>query len=120
MVDDEEVVRESLCEMLKVMGFHCWVAVDGEQALSTVINAPRRLQALILDWNMPAMSGIEVFERIRQFDADIPVILTSAYHPDARILALQTHGNLSFLRKPFTMNALKNALDQSLQAVQTA
>ena len=120
VVDDEEVVRESLCEMLKVMGFHCWVAVDGEQALSTVTHAKRSLRALILDWNMPALSGVEVFEKIRLFDADIPVILTSAYPPDARVLALQSQGNLSFLRKPFTMNALKNALDQSLQAVRTA
>jgi len=106
--------------MMELIGFTTWIAVDGHQAMSTFMSARSRLSVLILDWNMPGMSGIEVFEKIRSLDPSIPIILTSAYRPDERILELQAQGNLSFLRKPFTMDTLRATLVQRLTQVQTA
>jgi DNA-binding NtrC family response regulator len=120
VVDDEEVVRESLREMLELMGFIAWLAVDGDQAFSTWKSTQGRLRAMILDWNMPGMSGVEVFEKIREVDPDMPIILTSAYKPDDQIIGLRAQGNLIFLRKPFTMSALRHALKQQLEQHQSA
>ena len=106
--------------MLELQGFVAWVAVDGDQALSTFESARERLRVLILDWNMPGLDGVEVYEKIRELDSEIPVILTSAYKPDERILSLKESGNLSFLRKPFTMEALQAAMMQGLSRQQMA
>jgi CheY-like chemotaxis protein len=120
VVDDEEFVRESTREVLELMGFVTWVAVDGEQAMSIFESSRDRLNALILDWNMPGLNGLEVLNRIRNIDPEISVIFTSANRPDQQILNLREDAHLIFLRKPYTLDALRAALQHSLTREQSA
>ena len=100
--------------------FTTWVAVDGQQAMSIFESAQDRLVALILDWNMPGLSGLEVLERIRKVRKDLPVVFTSANRPDPQILNLRGDAHLSFLRKPYTMDALRAVLEHGLIREQSA
>lgn len=77
IVDDESHVRTFVRLLLREVGIEeCWEAADGAAALALV--AQHRPQLVLLDVNMPQMSGIEMLGRLREARADIPVIILSA------------------------------------------
>jgi DNA-binding response OmpR family regulator len=77
VVDDEEGIRLLYQEELDMEGFAVETAKNGEQALEKFKAAPPDL--VILDINMPGMNGIEVLRQMKEQNAALPVILSSAY-----------------------------------------
>ncbi|MCI5167839.1 MAG: response regulator [Candidatus Electrothrix sp. GM3_4] len=77
LVDDEESVVLLFVEELQEEGYEAEGAFNGDQALDKFKADPPDL--VILDINMPGMSGIEVLRQIREMNADVPVIISSAY-----------------------------------------
>uniref|UniRef100_UPI0040559C7D response regulator n=1 Tax=Candidatus Electronema sp. TaxID=2698783 RepID=UPI0040559C7D len=77
IVDDEEVILFLYREELEEEGFAVETALNGEQALRQFEAAPPDL--VILDINMPGMNGIEVLRQMKERNAGLPVILSSAY-----------------------------------------
>ena len=64
VVDDSRVVRKVARRIVEDLGFHCEEAEDGKKAYETCEkNLP---DAVLLDWNMPVMSGIEFLEKLRK------------------------------------------------------
>lgn len=77
IVDDESHVRTFVRLLLREVGIEeCWEAADGAAALTLV--AQHQPQLVLLDVNMPQMSGIEMLGKLREARADIPVIILSA------------------------------------------
>lgn len=77
IVDDESHVRTFVRLLLKEVGIEeCWEAPDGAAALELV--ARHRPQLLLLDYNMPQMTGLEVMAKLREAHSDIPVVFISA------------------------------------------
>ena len=69
---------------------------------------------IVLDVNMPEMDGLEAFKRLQEEGIDVPVVVCTGY--DEYDLA-RTHAGLGFagfLAKPFSMNALGNAIERAL------
>ncbi|UCF30419.1 MAG: response regulator [bacterium] len=77
VVDDEESIRLLYREELEEEGYRVICASDGEEALRKVKSDSPDL--ITLDIRMPGMDGIEVLQRIREMDTDIPVIMSTAY-----------------------------------------
>ncbi len=77
VVDDEESIRFLYREELEDEGYRVITASDGEEALRKV--RKDRPDLITLDIRMPGMDGIEVLQRIREMDKDIPVIMSTAY-----------------------------------------
>ncbi|MCW5206334.1 response regulator [Desulfobulbus sp. F5] len=77
IVDDEEVILFLYKEELEEEGFAVETAMNGELALRQFEAAPPDL--VILDINMPGMNGIEVLRQMKSLNAQLPVILSSAY-----------------------------------------
>jgi DNA-binding response OmpR family regulator len=77
VVDDEEGIRQLYQEELEEEGYTVELAERGEEALEKISKG--KLDAVILDLKMPGMGGLEVLERIREQDKDLPVIICTAY-----------------------------------------
>ena len=111
VVDDDESVREALRGLLKSAGFRADVFASAEEFLSS-----GRLGAtgcLIVDVRMPGMSGVELQEQLIASNPALPIIFISADGDDGvRARALQ-RGAIDFLYKPFSDEALLDAIDRA-------
>jgi FixJ family two-component response regulator len=111
-VDDDESIREALCDLLMVAGLAC-CTFDGAPAFLADQGA-RGVDCLITDVRMPGMSGLDLLERVRAGGSNLPVIvLTSVLDQSARARALEL-GAQAWLTKPVADDAL---LDQLKAAI---
>ncbi len=111
-MDDDESIREALCDLLMVAGLAC-CTFDGAPAFLADQGA-RGVDCLITDVRMPGMSGLDLLERVRAGGSNLPVIvLTSVLDQSARTRALEL-GALAWLTKPVADDAL---LDQLKAAI---
>ena len=110
VVDDEEYVRGIVTSMLKSIGYEAVEASDGDKGLAIFSDPSSQFDACIIDLTMPGMGGIELLERIRDLDADIPILLVSGYsrHEVRQREAKST--NVSFLQKPFTLDQFRTSM----------
>jgi CheY-like chemotaxis protein len=111
VVDDDEFIREALCEALEVEGYRVTVAGNGAEALAKLgADLPN---VILLDLMMPVMNGWQFRERQLADPrlSPIPVIVLSAHGHGAQAAAVLS--SAAFLAKPFS-------LDHLLEAVETA
>lgn len=77
VVDDEEDIRLLYKEELEEDGYNVLLASDGQEAVERLVKDKPDLVAL--DVRMPDMDGIEVLQRIRDMDREIPIVISTAY-----------------------------------------
>jgi DNA-binding response OmpR family regulator len=77
VVDDEEGIRQLYKKELEEEGYKVELAERGEEALKKLSRS--KPDVVILDLKMPGMGGLEILERIREQDKDVPVIICTAY-----------------------------------------
>jgi FixJ family two-component response regulator len=112
-VDDDEAIREALCDLLMVTGLECSTFDSAPAFLDNVQN---HFDCLITDVRMPGMSGIDLLERMRAGGSDLPVIvLTSVIDSSARARALDL-GAQAWLTKPVADDALLDQLKAAIGA----
>ena len=112
VVDDSRVVRKIARRILEAAGCAVDEAADGADALRQVRR--QRPQAVLLDWNMPVMNGIECLRALRQeFGDDEPrvILCTTENEPDFILSALAA-GAQEYIMKPFDEALLLGKLDQ--------
>lgn len=113
VVDDEESVRKAVVRLLLAAGFSARGFASGNDFLQNwPVNRP---ECLVLDLQMPGLSGIEVQRALNRSGAHVPVIIITALDsPGLREECLR-EGAIAYLRKPLDeallMDALKIAID---------
>ena len=118
VVDDEEIVRESLSEWFIEDGYQVETAEDAAEALKKINKA--RWDIYFLDIKMPGMDGMELHRRIREIDKEAIVIIITAYAAvDTAVQALK-EGAFDYVTKPFDPDSLshlvRNAAKQRILA----
>ncbi|HET7600974.1 MAG TPA: response regulator [Gemmatimonadales bacterium] len=110
LVDDEDVVRAYGTRALTAEGFAVTEAQDGTEALRRVEERGSPFDLVIADVLMPRMNGAELAEALLSRNPRQPILLMSGY-PPADLLArnIRTPG-LPLLQKPFTPDALVDAV----------
>jgi FixJ family two-component response regulator len=112
VVDDDDSVRESLRALLRSVRFVVEVFASAEEFLSS--ERVRETNCLILDVRMPGMGGLELQRRLMASHPGVPVIFISAHgEEDLRSRALKS-GAVDYLLKPFSEEALLNAVQTAL------
>lgn len=113
VVDDDESVRESLPDLLKIFGFEVEAFSSSEAYLASgVIN---RTRCLILDIAMPGMSGPELQRELTHRQQAPPIVFITAHRDEAvRSRALES-GAVECLFKPFSEGALIDAIQAALR-----
>ncbi len=115
LVDDEQLITDSLSYSLKREGFEVDVAADGLSALKAVEELKPDL--VVLDLMLPDISGFEVCRRLRTFTS-IPVIMLTARGEEIdRVLGLEV-GADDYLAKPFSFRELLARIQAMLRRVQ--
>jgi FixJ family two-component response regulator len=112
VIDDDESVRESLPDLLKALGFAPRAFTSAEEFLASDCIAEAR--CLILDINMPGMSGPELQRELIRHGYAIPTIFITALSPQSIPEDLLGQGAVGCLLKPFRRKDLRAALDAAL------
>lgn len=112
IADDEEVVRNLASLCLKRAGYGTLTAKNGAQALKIFQDKKSEIDLTLLDLTMPGMDGLETMLAIRQIEPQARFILTSG-----RLEEENAFSGLcsAFLRKPFTLIALKEVVTRVLR-----
>jgi FixJ family two-component response regulator len=112
IVDDDESVRQGLSRLLNSAGFAVNTFASGEEYLSS--DQLKRADCLILDIQMPGMSGIDVQRQLAANHSEFPVIFITAHEEETeRVRALGGKAR-TVLIKPFSEEALMNAISKAL------
>ena len=114
LVDDEPLVRMVLSRNLLSAGYNVIESSRGEGGLK--LAQEKRCDAVVLDYRLPDMTGLEFCRRLSQTNGKIPVILASAYQLAPEELAqARALGIKGFIRKPFKSDLLLDKLAKALK-----
>ncbi len=118
IVEDEPRLRELLLEVVPELGFPATAARSAEEALRLMQADPPDI--LILDLHLPLMSGMELFERVRQAWPHMQVIVLTAYGDLATAQRAIHLDVVEFLSKPCHLREVELALDRARQRIAEA
>jgi DNA-binding NtrC family response regulator len=113
VVEDDPEMREFLTDTLTGEGFLTDSAGDGAEALIRLRARP--FAAVLLDKNMPGLSGLDLLPSLRTMCPDTPVILTTAFGDAETEQEAATKGAYAYLPKPFTTQSLLEAIRCALE-----
>jgi two-component system response regulator AtoC len=105
VVDDEQLVRESLRDWLTESGYEVFTAENGFQALEFIDR--ERMGVVLADLVMPGMDGIELMKRAKDIIPNIDVIIVTAYGSIATAISAMKEGAYDYIEKPFCPERLE-------------
>src|ERR1700712_939624 len=112
VVDDDESVRESLPDLIRVFGHEAAAFSSAEEFLAS--KQVDQSKCLVLDISMPGMSGIELPRTLVNQGRMIPIVFITAHGDEQVCQHLRRSGAVECLLKPFTDTALLDALNAVL------
>jgi two-component system, cell cycle sensor histidine kinase and response regulator CckA len=122
LVEDNNLVRASVSEILRSAGYHVFEAASGQEALA-IAHKQHEIDLLLTDLAMPGLTGLQLSAKMRKFKPGLPVVCTSGYAPNDRLDAWDGR-NIALLRKPFSphelLEGIRQVLDAKLSASYTA
>jgi len=104
VVDDEETVRDLIQRTLEEAGYNVVSAASGQEALDKV--SQLNIELVLLDINMPGMSGLDVLDKLRSDWPDIAVIIATAMGDAQTAVDTMKRGAYDYLTKPFNRDDL--------------
>ncbi|MCI0486919.1 MAG: response regulator [Blastocatellia bacterium] len=106
LVEDEEIVRNLLHDILRMKGYHVLEAANGIEALELCRRTSRTIDLMITDVVMPQMGGRELAERLAELRPETRVLYVSGYTEDEMVHHGVSQEKMNFLQKPFSPDAL--------------
>ncbi len=113
IVDDEPNYLVILSELLRDEGFEVFTAPNGSNGLELVREVD--LDMVITDMQMPNMDGLEFLAAIKKINADLPVIMITAFAQVEKAVAAMQAGAFNYLAKPFSNNELIVTINKAIQ-----
>ena len=114
VVDDERVVRDLAARALRRLGYTVTTCVDGIDGLEYFQAHHDKIDVVILDLNMPRLSGDDAFRRMRAINDKVPIIISSGFTHHQVTDQLISLGAFGFLHKPFRIDDLGRAVASCL------
>jgi len=117
LVDDEKVIIDVAAEILKTLGYKVILAGSGREAIeifgdtSCSASAP---DLIILDMIMPEMGGGTTYDKLKEIDPNVKVLLSSGYNIDGQATEILKRGCDGFIQKPFNISELSQSIKRVL------
>ena len=113
MIDDEEIVRESLKDWLTAAGHDVESGENGNVALDFL--RKKHYDMLITDLKMPGIDGIELMKQARQVSSELETIIITAYGSVMSAIAAIKEGAYDYIEKPFCPEKVEILIDKILK-----
>ncbi|MDH5407415.1 MAG: sigma-54 dependent transcriptional regulator [Gammaproteobacteria bacterium] len=114
-VDDDNVTREVMKRNCDNANYQCQAFDSGEACLEAFQQAAADI--VITDMRMPGMNGFDLLSKLREIDADIPVLVMTGYSSVENAVEAMKRGATDFIKKPFDFQELKLMIDRTLQSM---
>ncbi len=120
VVDDETELRDSLTQILSEMGHNVFEAKRGDEALRIIadrgMDTPASIHMVLLDVNMPGISGLDVLRRIRLRDPSIIVLIITAHGNIRDAVEAMRDGAYNYIEKPVQQSDLEDLVQKASEA----
>ena len=113
VIDDDDIVRRLITAVLVRDGFEAQAACDGEDGLRLFRENSGKIALVVIDYSMPKMDGVEIVAAMRK-EVTVPTIIVTGFdQKDIQSRLSESRiGHVGFLKKPFTQDNLRTAIDQ--------
>lgn len=112
LCDDEAILRKIAHKMISACGYEPCVLDSGSKLIAFLENGGlENLTAIIVDLQMPDMSGAELFTRLKETAPDVPVIISTGHIENDYVREAIEAGAVHFLNKPYSMAELCRSID---------
>jgi DNA-binding NtrC family response regulator len=114
IVDDQDVIRDSLAATLARQGHEVVAAIDGPGAL-TKLGGASRFELMISDLKMPKMTGTELLAEVKKIRPELPVVLMTAFATVSTAVEAMKLGAYDYIQKPFDGEEIKLLVERTLE-----
>lgn len=118
VIDDMSIMRRMIKKMFVEMGYENLLESDDGINAWPLIEAAQKegvpFNFIVSDWNMPEMSGIDLLIKIRSTPGleNVPFLMITAETDNENLLAAEKAGVTGFIKKPFTIDVLKEKMSE--------
>jgi CheY-like chemotaxis protein len=112
LVDDDEIVLETVAKMLHMLDCCVLEARNGQEAIEVFIKHREEVKLVILDMQMPIMNGESAYYELKKINPNVKVLLATGYAENNRVRSLLNQGIDGFIQKPFNLNELSEKIEQ--------
>ena len=114
LVDDESPIQHAFQRAFRTADMTNRTASTAAEAIEAIRREPP--DAILLDVHLPDASGLETYERIRQIDARVPVIMITGHGTTDLAIEAMKAGAFDFLLKPLELNDVRDAIDKAVRS----
>lgn len=114
LVDDEPMIIDVGKEMMQGLGYRVLVARSGKEAVK-IYKDNEHIELVILDLIMPGMGGGEVYDRLKEINPDLKVLLSSGYSIEGEAKEIMARGSDGFIQKPFNIHEISQKIREILE-----
>ncbi|MBW2582149.1 MAG: PAS domain S-box protein [Deltaproteobacteria bacterium] len=114
LIDDEKMILEVGLELLEELGYTVLSAMSGQEAIDVFQKDQDNIDLVIMDMIMPGMGGGETFDRLKEINPEVKVLLSSGYSINGQATKIIRRGCDGFIQKPFNMNQLAEKIQKIL------
>ncbi|MDY6851612.1 MAG: PAS domain S-box protein [Thermodesulfobacteriota bacterium] len=116
LVDDEKMIADVGRRMLETMGYTVLTATSGLEAVAVYEENRDGIDLVILDMIMPEMGGGRTYDRLKEINREVKVILSSGYSVNGQAMEILNRGCDGFLQKPFNMKDISAKIREVLDS----
>jgi CheY-like chemotaxis protein len=116
IVDDEDVIRELIVDLVADSGYRALSAASGGQAVEIVRSEKGAIDLVLLDMQMPDMDGRRTYELMRQIDPDLPVFIATGFGREDISQSLIALGVRGVVTKPFHVDDILELIQANVRS----
>lgn len=117
VVDDSQIMRRIIVSVLKKAGVDDVLEVTNGQEAVDLLAKPNEVGLVLLDWNMPVMTGIEALTKIRTTNKALPVVMVTTESEKEKVVEAIRAGANDYLLKPFNPQDVQDKLAKHIEAL---
>lgn len=115
VIDDEDVIRQLLNDILDMLGFNVILSAAPEEALEIYREQGQNIDLILMDMMMPGMNGEQLYKAMNEIDRNNRVIVLSGYSMADEVESMIREGAVGFIQKPVSIAKLKETIMKALE-----